>query len=1151
MNGKPKGMHFDNRGTLNHDGDIVGRDKNINIYMNGNPIPGRKQFTDKNLVVPFTRERSNGAQGGTYVQRDDLLGKMDDCYRSQVGGKRIAFLSGMGGSGKSELARAYADMHCDEYEEIFWLTCKDGVGPDLMGLFSEAYTLGEAGKEDVAGFSDKVLIIVDNCNSDDGKFLLDLEKTTGNADILVTTRLGSMGNYDDLMISVESDDQEAFSFSVFEKNYCKRTKWGKSRGIEEFEKDPIREICREVQYNTMMVSMLGIRLREYSDLSISDCSEKIRRGVGELRGRVRYSKDQNSRTEEIRDTLRYLFSDVLNHSFTNAEKKILTVLSLIPASWFEMDYILSLCRGTLRKPEYEDASKTLLNLGWLQGSNERMTIHPLIAEVISDEKIIIRESEFFEGLIDNYLGMSDQYLKRERFLINKILSLGKAALAEKKMATMLLINHGGYKKVFADKYPNVNVAYFAFVDHAKRRYFLFRDLETNETNILIDVPCQVREGKRVELLHFIDKGFPYKLDLNTAYFGKTIEVIPKGFCWNDSYLNECIFPGSLKEIGDGAFRSCRFLRGELKLPEGLTRIGDRAFYGCYSLSGELRLPESLTSIGDSAFSYCDGFSGELKLPEGLTSIGDSAFERCKGLIGELRLPESLTSIGNRAFYNCGGLGGELRLPEGLTSIGDHAFEGCRGLSGELRQPEDLMSIRDSELYYCDGWRGELRLPEGLTRILDNAFKGRSDLGGELRLPEGLTSIGDHAFEGCRGLSGELKLPEGLISIGDHAFEGCWRLGGELRLPKGLTRIGDRAFEGCSGLKSIGGSAYYSCSGMSGELRLPEGLTRILGSAFKGRSDLSGVLKLPEGLTSIGDRAFYGCYSLSGELRLPESLTSVGNRAFYNCSGLRGELSLPEGLTSIGDSAFEGCSGLSGKLRLPKGLTRIGDSVFCGCSGLSGKLKLPKGLTSIGDRAFEDCIGLSGELRLPEGITSLGDGAFLGCSGLNGELRLPEGLTSIGDWAFLGCSGLNGELRLPEGLTSIGDRAFLDCSGLSGELKLPEGLISIGDHAFEGCWRLRGELRLPKGLTRIGDRAFEGCIGLSGKLRLPESLTRIGDSVFYGCNSLEKILFYNPKTELKGTLNPYSSTIICGFRNSTAEDYARTHELVFEELKELD
>ena len=102
--------------------------------------------------------------------------------------------------------------------------------------------------------------------------------------------------------------------------------------------------------------------------------------------------------------------------------------------------------------------------------------------------------------------------------------------------------------------------------------------------------------------------------------------------------------------------------------------------------------------------------------------------------------------------------------------------------------------------------------------------------------------------------------------------------------------------------------------------------------------------------------------------------------------------------------------------------------------------------------------------------------------------------------------------------------------------------------FYNCSGLSGELHLPDGLTSIGENAFSECFGLSGEIRLPNTLKSIGILAFHKCNDIEKIVFYGPNTIIKGSLNPFSSTIICGYRNSTAEEYTLKNDLVFEELK---
>ena len=1105
-------------------------------------ISGHKHFTNKALIVPFTKENANGPQGGTYIPRDDLLSKIANSFQSQSGKERMVFLSGMGGCGKSELARAYAERHSSEYEEIFWLTCTDGIRPDLMTLMSDADTLCDVNKEDVAVFSDKVLIIVDNCNSDSSKFLRELEHGTGHADILVTTRLNHIGSYTNI-IFIESDDPVKFTYAVFEKNYCRPQPWRASKEIKDCEIHNVYDICREVQYNTMIIALIGLRLSEYNNLSISDCAQKIRNGVGIIKGKIDYSKDLDPRSEEMKDVLRFLFQDILNYPVTIEQKEILFVLSLTPASWYEMEFIFSLTGDGPEKTDHEYAAKKLLSFGWLQGNNSKIAIHPLIAEVISDESIISSDSAFLSTLLNNYLGLQEKYLIRDRLLINEIIKRADCALPETKIAAMLLLNHGGYKRLFAELHPEVKVAYFVYINHDKNRYFMYRELKTNQTYPLVKVLCNEKDGKCANLLKVYNTGVNYTLDLNVPYKGEWIKEIPEGLCWHDLNIRECIYSREISAINDKAFCGCSSLSGELHLPESLTSIGDFAFSDCSNLSGELHLPESLSSIGDFAFSDCSNLSGELRLPKSLSSIGNAAFSGCSGFSGDLYLPESLTSIGEAAFSGCNGFSGSLCLPESLTNLGNTAFYHCKSLSGVLHLPESLSSIGDYAFFDCSNLSGELRLPKSLTSIGEAAFSRCNGFSGELCLPDSLTRIDERAFYGCSGFSGELHLPEHLTSLGDSAFKDCSSFSGELHLPKSLTSLGDSAFSGCSGLSgdlhlpdgltSIGNGAFYECSGFSGELHLPKSLTSIGDWAFSGCSSLSGDLRLPECLTSLGDSAFSGCSGFSGKLYLTEYLTTIGHNTFSGCNGLSGELHLPKNLTNIGNYAFNHCSGLSGELHLPESLTSIGDFAFSDCSNLSGELHLPERLNRIGESAFSGCTRLSGELHLPRNLTYIGSRTFSNCTGFSGELRLPENLTYIGNMAFSGCSGFSGELHLPEGLTYICYLAFNGCSGFSGELYLPESLRGIDFGAFDGCDKLiikdiskyhrlqrnakngtvtalefynasisdGGELQLPDSVTNIADSAFYQMENLSGELDLPRNLTSIGKSAFAGCIGL--------------------------------------------------
>lgn len=281
--------------------------------------------------------------------------------------------------------------------------------------------------------------------------------------------------------------------------------------------------------------------------------------------------------------------------------------------------------------------------------------------------------------------------------------------------------------------------------------------------------------------------------------------IPSKAFYNKSSLIKCVFPTSIKSIGDNAFDGTN-LTGSLILPEGLESIGSFSFSDC-PFNGTLNLPTTLKIIGPHAFSMCRGFIGQLILPNGLTNIGDSAFYCCEGFNGELRLPDSLEEISTMVFYSCIGLSGDLRIPTSITKIPNDLFNKCGGLNGRLYIHNNITEIGNNAFSACS-FTGELVLPESLVIIGSNAFSmgfnGASvytNKFSKIVLPSSLTVIKESAFSGMTKLTGTVEIPENVTSIPKSLFDDCQHLEGII-IPKSVENIGPKAFEGCYYLNSI-------------------------------------------------------------------------------------------------------------------------------------------------------------------------------------------------------------------------------------------------------------------------------------------------------------------------------------------------------------
>lgn len=120
---------------------------------------------------------------------------------------------------------------------------------------------------------------------------------------------------------------------------------------------------------------------------------------------------------------------------------------------------------------------------------------------------------------------------------------------------------------------------------------------------------------------------------------------------NCKALETVTFPSDLERIDDEAFLNCVNLSG-IELPEGLEHIGKSAFKYCLNIATELVIPGSVTEIGEGAFFACYHIQ-TLKIGSGNKpiQIAQDAFFCCIDL-KTLILPERLTSVGDWSFFGC-------------------------------------------------------------------------------------------------------------------------------------------------------------------------------------------------------------------------------------------------------------------------------------------------------------------------------------------------------------------------------------------------------------------------------------------------------------------------------------------------------------------
>lgn len=539
--------------------------------------------------------------------------------------------------------------------------------------------------------------------------------------------------------------------------------------------------------------------------------------------------------------------------------------------------------------------------------------------------------------------------------------------------------------------------------------------------------------------------------------------------------------------------------------EGLEYIGEGAFRGCVNVGGNLIIPKTVTLIETCAFKMFGNGSGSLVIhggsfenklgyvPEGKTyfpifpsskfngvTIGGNVTEICDGFMNNNLNSFLNHTEGSEEYrtYDYNDIKGGLCIESSVEKIGGYAFQECK-FDGDI----------------------EFKLPaDSKTRTVGKeCFKGCSDITGTLDLSR-VTEIGDSAFYGCSKIQ-SVNLYDGLTRIGDDAFNRCSGAGNDLYIPRTVTYIGRCAFKyygnGNGNLKVYGGSEgtvlgnksrntqeavdpiFPSASFKS--VTIGGNVTKIYGDLF---NNVSNHYEM--GTTNVNDT--YNYDNLKGSLTIENSVTLIGERAFLGCN-FDGDLKIEEkgdsdkeGLKTIKKEAFAKVG--FNNVNIPATVTEIGDMAFWDSGNGNGKL------------VIDGCTDTAGNL----GYTNRKSNIFVGAK-YNG-VKIGGSVKNISDNFMHNMlnSSANGSK-----FTYDGVEYWYDYTHITGGLSLSNSVETIGVSAFESC-AFTGRLILgentdsrsasePK-LREIGNYAFKNCENMSGTLVIPYTMKSMGRDAFY-------------------------------------------------------
>ena len=313
------------------------------------------------------------------------------------------FLVGMGGIGKSEIAKMYLKRYSQHYDVVRWVTFDHSLQQTLSN--DDLFKISGLSREDYLYMSHqeyakrkldillqianrKTLIILDNFNTKNDPNLQDF--CGGTYAVIFTTQYHQLS--DSIQeIEIKPMEQKSELLEVFQADY--------SRSMSHQEQETVEQIIEFIWGHTMTLRLVAATMQDQR-LSPEKMLTILRKSESES------NYDDYNRVKQIFDRLKTIFR---LSSLNETELSILINLSLLPTKGISVEifqnwYMLSSF----------DAINSLVRKSWVQHDSFQDTIclHPIIADIVLPE--LEKKPNCCTNMLENFFQQAINYIDSNR-----------------------------------------------------------------------------------------------------------------------------------------------------------------------------------------------------------------------------------------------------------------------------------------------------------------------------------------------------------------------------------------------------------------------------------------------------------------------------------------------------------------------------------------------------------------------------------------------------------------------------------------------------------------------------------------------------------------------------------------------------------------
>lgn len=344
----------------------------------------QKEIREITFLTGNNTELSRKPLGtGHFFGRQEELFEL--CELLEKGGQYL--ISGMGGSGKTELMRQFLNICLEEklVDDIGIVQYEGGLARSMVKAFPMTHgtDLNDSYKEVLTNIQmlkgRKILLIIDNMDGGvDEKELETLCKLP--ATIFVTSRYQKLKGFKTYRL--KSIGQDAASL-IFRDNYGKI--------LEDADRIVLNEIIEhELWCHTLTLRLLA-RTAKNNEWSLTKLKEKL-----DL-GNIPIGYTETERYE----SLKQVYGQMYNFAkLTRDELSLLRIFAALPYRNYDLTWIKMYLQQVIEDEQIESILEILWKKGWLEESETGYSMHPFISECVLSNPLTETEcSTFFDKII--------------------------------------------------------------------------------------------------------------------------------------------------------------------------------------------------------------------------------------------------------------------------------------------------------------------------------------------------------------------------------------------------------------------------------------------------------------------------------------------------------------------------------------------------------------------------------------------------------------------------------------------------------------------------------------------------------------------------------------------------------------------------------